>query len=218
MIIKVKKQLKNKNQNKDNNKDKEVIGIEKQTETKREIMKIQNENENENENANDILIDRLLREEQDIAFQEALLEQQRMEIEEHKRIEKEEKDKQKEIKRIEREKKKQEIEERKKEREQQKFIKLKEKKQKYFELHPQPDLKKGVYTLKFKVYTGDVFQRRFHITDKISLIMDFLISNGIDTQTICVETTYPKHKLNDPDKTLEEYNICSSTLLHVLPL
>lgn len=200
MIIKVKKQSKNSNNKKQ---------TEMETETE---MDIHMEKENE------ILIDRLLREEQDVAFQEALIEQQRLELEEKKQKELEEKEKQKELKRIERENKKKQIEERKKEREQEKFLKLKEKKEKYFQEHPQPEFKKDVYTLKFKVYTGDVFQRRFHITDKVSLIMDFLISKGINTNKISVETTYPKHKLNDTEKTLEDYHICSSTLLHVMEL
>lgn len=154
-----------------------------------------------------------IREEQDIEFQEALLQQQQFELEEKKKKEEEEKKKKEQEKSI----KKLQREIRKRKKEEKEFLKLKSIKQEYFEKHEEPIKNKEtnpyIYTIKIK-NNNTFYQRNFHKTDKISLIIDFLISKGLHPKQISLETTYPKIQLNELDKTLEDYNINCSTVLY----
>eukprot|EP01089_Gocevia_fonbrunei_P008180 TRINITY_DN19850_c0_g1_i1.p1 TRINITY_DN19850_c0_g1~~TRINITY_DN19850_c0_g1_i1.p1 ORF type:complete len:185 (+),score=56.40 TRINITY_DN19850_c0_g1_i1:323-877(+) len=155
-------------------------------------------------------MDRLIREEQDIAYIEALREDQekeRREMEEKARIEEEERTYEEEKRRIEQEelsaiRKKQQILSRKSSG-----------------LPEEPrESGDGVVSLMVSLPDGTRLPRKFRKSDKVQAIYDFVDIHepaGVEMERFSLVENFPKRVISDKSLTIGEAAIHSQTILHI---
>jgi hypothetical protein len=171
----------------------------------RESMKMEEQRLQEEENKHN----RMLREEQDRAFHESLLQDQERERAQQEEI------------------RKQELEELQKEDEEAMKLSIELNRRKRCQdladqLPPEPSIQsRNVTHIVIRMPTGDRLERRFLTTDKLQLLKDFVESKAFDYQLppqYEIVNTFPKQTFSDLSITLGEAGLVGRSLVAVQPV
>uniref|UniRef100_A0A0B7B1K1 UBX domain-containing protein n=1 Tax=Arion vulgaris TaxID=1028688 RepID=A0A0B7B1K1_9EUPU len=92
----------------------------------------------------------------------------------------------------------------------------KQKQKRIITLPVEPDVdQEAVISVILRTPIGTICQRRFHDSDKIQCLLDFITTQGFSQRRYAISTSYPRMLLNNPDSLLSDYKFGKRVTLNI---